>query len=97
MAIAGIIYAIKIGDCGSISRYMGSCVGLLFLGFSFLSHEAIGRGDAFLFVILGWFLGIYFLIFGEVCQDFAVVIIKVRQDFAVVIIKVRQDFAVFVV
>lgn len=63
MAIAGIIYAIKIGDCGSISRYMGSCVGLLFLGFSFLSHEAIGRGDAFLFVILGWFLGIYFLIF----------------------------------
>ena len=63
MAITGIIYVIKIGDYWSISRYMGSSIGLLFLGFSFLSHEAIGKGDGFLFVILGWFLGMYQLIF----------------------------------
>ena len=63
MAIIGIIYVIKIGDYDNLSRYTGSSVGLLFLGFSFLSHEAIGKGDALLFIILGWFLGMYQIIF----------------------------------
>ena len=63
MAITGIIYVIRIGDYWNVSRYMGSSVGLLFLGFSILSHEAIGKGDALLFLILGWFLGMYLLIF----------------------------------
>lgn len=62
MAITGIFYVIMMGDCRNISRYMGASTGLLFFVFSFLTHEAIGKGDALLFVILGWYLGVYQLI-----------------------------------
>lgn len=63
MAVTGMIYVIKIGDYKNLSRYMGILVGLVFFALALLSHEAIGKGDALLFLILGWFLGMYQTIF----------------------------------
>lgn len=65
-AFTGIAYVIRTGDYANVSRYMGVLAGLVFLCLSILSKEAIGKGDALLFMILGWFLGIYqtmFLLF----------------------------------
>lgn len=63
MGIVGIVYTIIIEDYDNFLRYMGIFMGLIFLSLSFVSHEAIGKGDALVFVILGWFLGIYETIF----------------------------------
>lgn len=61
--VIGILYVIKIEDYHNPCRYIGVFAGLVFLFLSLLSHEAIGRGDTILFMILGWFLGVYYTLF----------------------------------
>ncbi len=54
--ISGIILQIILGQ-SFLFQASGAAVGLLLLAISLLSRQALGMGDAFLFIMTGIFLG----------------------------------------
>jgi len=58
-AVCGVIFVILTKDCTNPLRYLGLFAGMVFCGVSFLCRQAVGMGDALLFTVLGWYLGIY--------------------------------------
>lgn len=61
-SILGIIYLMVLWNCGKpdwLERCMGLGIGVLFLGVSRITNEAIGYGDSVVVFILGGFLGFW--------------------------------------
>lgn len=64
-SILGIIYLIVLWNCGKqnwIDVSMGLGAGVIFLGISKITDEAIGYGDSAVMAILGGFLGFWKLV-----------------------------------
>lgn len=59
---AGVIYVVWVGDYMNFMRYMGVLTGVCFCVISILSRQAVGMGDALMFLVLGWCLGFYQLL-----------------------------------
>lgn len=57
--IACVVCVIYMKDYDNPWRYIGFLAGIIFCVLSYLSRQAIGLGDAVIFAILGFALGIY--------------------------------------
>ena len=60
LALMGVVSLISVFFCGEVflvQRLLGGAIGILFLGISRLTREAIGYGDSWVFFILGIQLG----------------------------------------
>lgn len=64
---AAVTYRVLLGREGAVLALAGAAVGLVFLGLSKMTGEALGYADSLLVVILGIYLG-----FWELCRLLAV-------------------------
>lgn len=57
--VGGALYQILLGDAAFAEIFGGILVGVILLGISRLTGEAIGYGDGLVFLVTGVFLGVW--------------------------------------
>lgn len=83
-AAAAVIYRMLQGREGAVLALAGAAVGLIFLGISKMTGEALGYADSVIVLILGIYLG-----FWELCRLLAVSFF-ISAVFSVIMLSVKK-------